>query len=59
MDRNYYCISVMTLCKVDFRNRVCTNLECPWKCFSNWKRKVQGLESPWIFEEMLEIPWIQ
>ena len=37
--------------------RACTHLESPWKSL-NFKIKIQGLESPWKLQSMLESSWI-
>ena len=39
------------------KNMVRTKLENPWKSL-NLKTTIQGLESPWIYKEVLESPWI-
>ena len=39
------------------QNRVYTYLKSPWKSL-NFKMKIQGLESPWKLQWVLESPWI-
>ena len=39
------------------QNRVYTHLKSPWKSL-NFKMKIQGLESPWKLQWVLESPWI-
>ena len=51
---------VATVSKAPFMSinyRVCMHLESPWKSL-NFKIKIQGLESPWKFQSVLESPWI-